>query len=224
MRRRRREHLLAELRDELALISLFVSPAAIRWRMYAFIRRAIGESDSSSVVLQVGQTSWPRARQRSGAARSRAAGAASTSATSASAAAASRRRERPLDAARRARRCPARGPRDPVAPRCPRDRRRTSRASRSRPSDREWIRAVVDDRVGHAVLAHEARASPRKSFASTPRKTRPLPCQRFARRCSSSGASSLHGPHHDAQKLTTTTLPRSEASESVALAVEPLRA
>ena len=39
-----------------ALISAALSPAAIRARMYAFIRVAIGELDWSSVVLQVGQT------------------------------------------------------------------------------------------------------------------------------------------------------------------------
>ena len=40
-----------------ALISLFESPAAIRARMNAFIRRAIGASEVSSVVSQTGQTS-----------------------------------------------------------------------------------------------------------------------------------------------------------------------
>ena len=40
-----------------ALISLFVSPAAIRARMNAFIRRATGASEVSSVVSQTGQTS-----------------------------------------------------------------------------------------------------------------------------------------------------------------------
>ena len=39
-----------------ALISAALSPAAIRARMYAFIRVAIGEFDWSSVILQVGQT------------------------------------------------------------------------------------------------------------------------------------------------------------------------
>ena len=40
-----------------ALISLFVSPAAMRARMNAFIRRATGASEVSSVVSQTGQTS-----------------------------------------------------------------------------------------------------------------------------------------------------------------------
>src|SRR6185436_13154117 len=40
-----------------ALISLFVSPAAIRSRMYAFIRSATGAFEVSSVVSQTGQTS-----------------------------------------------------------------------------------------------------------------------------------------------------------------------
>ena len=82
-----------------ALISLFVSPAAIRSRMNAFIRSATGAFDWSSVVSQTGQTSsasssaalggaprWlPRAR-RGRARRARAPPAAS------------RRRERALDA------------------------------------------------------------------------------------------------------------------------------
>ena len=57
------------------------------------------------------------------------------------------------------------------------------------------------------------RASPLKSFVSTPTTT--TPCER--KRCqtrSTSGASCLHGMHQEAQKLSTTTLPRSEASSS----------
>ena len=57
------------------------------------------------------------------------------------------------------------------------------------------------------------RASPEKSCASTPTTT--TPCSRYCCHAASSrGASDLHGAHHEAQKLSTTTLPRSEASES----------
>src|ERR671936_2037798 len=54
------------------------------------------------------------------------------------------------------------------------------------------------------------RASPEKSSTSTPSNTTPRPRQRF-QAASSLGASSLHGPHQEAQKLSTTALPRSDA-------------
>src|SRR6266542_3684926 len=60
------------------------------------------------------------------------------------------------------------------------------------------------------------RASPEKSCASTPTTTTPCPRQR-RHAASSLGASDLHGAHHEAQKLSTTTLPRSDASASLPL-------
>src|SRR5436190_11713461 len=57
------------------------------------------------------------------------------------------------------------------------------------------------------------RASPEKSCASTPTTTTPSP-RKLRQASSSRGASLLHGAHHEAQKLTTTTFPRSDASES----------
>src|SRR5512141_457104 len=57
------------------------------------------------------------------------------------------------------------------------------------------------------------RASPEKSWASTPTTTTPCPRKR-CHAASSLGASALQGTHQEAQKLSTTTLPRSEARES----------
>src|SRR4051794_26143599 len=59
-----------------------------------------------------------------------------------------------------------------------------------------------------------ARASLVKSCESTPRKTTPRRCHRRAA-ASTVRASSLHAWHHDAQKLRTTTRPRSDESFSV---------
>src|SRR5438132_13865815 len=59
-----------------------------------------------------------------------------------------------------------------------------------------------------------ARASGSVSQMSTPTPVMPRP--RFASHVrASSGASSRQGTHHDAQKLTTTPLPRSSANPSV---------
>src|SRR5262249_21312558 len=58
------------------------------------------------------------------------------------------------------------------------------------------------------------RASPVKSCESTPTKTTPRGAQRRAA-ASSVDASRLHASHHDAQKLRTTTRPRSEDRRSL---------
>src|SRR6266542_1126458 len=65
------------------------------------------------------------------------------------------------------------------------------------------------------------RASPVKSRESTPSTTTPRDRQRLDA-LSRSGASSLHGMHHDAQKLSTTAFPRSEESESSPGALKPI--
>src|SRR5262249_46184434 len=57
-------------------------------------------------------------------------------------------------------------------------------------------------------------ASSVASAVSTPRTTTPL-CLKRRQICSTTGASCLHGMHHDAQKLRTTTLPRNELSSRV---------
>src|SRR5215218_10805281 len=56
-------------------------------------------------------------------------------------------------------------------------------------------------------------ASGRRSLKSTPTTTSPS-LRYFRHAASSTGASCLHGTHQEAQKLTTTALPRSEARES----------
>src|SRR5436305_11218555 len=56
------------------------------------------------------------------------------------------------------------------------------------------------------------RTAPFVSPLSTPRTTRPS--ERWCRQIDSrSGASRLHGAHHEAKKLSTTVFPRNEASE-----------
>src|SRR5256885_15794300 len=57
-----------------------------------------------------------------------------------------------------------------------------------------------------------------ESWKSIPRKTTSFPCacMRF-QALSRSGASSLHGSHHEAQKFKTTGLPLKFESESVLL-------
>src|SRR3954451_4944774 len=65
-----------------------------------------------------------------------------------------------------------------------------------------------------------ARASLVKSCESTPRKTTKRRCHRRAA-ASTVRASSLHAWHHDAQKLRTTTRPRSD--ESFSLSSRPIR-
>src|SRR3954452_1827819 len=62
-------------------------------------------------------------------------------------------------------------------------------------------------------LRANRRASPLGSLTSPPSRTA-RPGQRLAA-AASAGASCLHGKHHEAQKLSTTTLPRSDASCSV---------
>ena len=123
------------------LISAALAPAAIRARMYAFIRDATGALDWSSVVWQVGQTS--SASRSAGFGRSAAAAAGTANAsTSASdgdephhpSASSTQRRNRTrfvarVDAARRS--APRRGARA--------GRRRRSRETRSRPSGRASI-------------------------------------------------------------------------------------
>ena len=59
------------------------------------------------------------------------------------------------------------------------------------------------------------RARPRRSCSSTPTKTTSLPRPALRRLGRASGASCVHGAQYDCQKLSTTTLPRSDASESV---------
>src|SRR2546423_1811204 len=57
----------------------------------------------------------------------------------------------------------------------------------------------------------------RPSLAASGPVSTPSTTSRLARsslqRCSSTGASRLHGPHQEAKKLSTTVLPRNEASE-----------
>src|SRR5581483_8741261 len=65
---------------------------------------------------------------------------------------------------------------------------------------------------GTWYLAMYARAASRPSRIAIPRKRTELPyC--FAV-LANSGASSRHGSHHDAQKLSTTGFPRNDASET----------
>src|SRR5258708_12084986 len=63
-----------------------------------------------------------------------------------------------------------------------------------------------------------------ESWKSIPRKTASFPCAciRF-QVLSRSGASSLHGSHHEAQKFKTTGLPLKFESESVLLPAWALR-
>ena len=63
------------------------------------------------------------------------------------------------------------------------------------------------------------RASPEKSCASTPTTTTPLPAVLPPRRLQPRRLR-LAGAHQEAQKLSTTTLPRSDASESFPVRVE----
>src|SRR5207248_1359716 len=59
----------------------------------------------------------------------------------------------------------------------------------------------------------KSRAAPLVSPLSTPRTTRPF--DRFRRQTDSrSGASCLHGRHHEAKKFSTTVFPRNELSET----------
>ena len=89
----------------------------------------------------------------------------------------------------------------------PRGRSRTSPGSRSRrsgPSPCRRRRAPARSRGRSA--SRRLRASSTTSLASMPTNTTPsLPCS--AAMVASSGASSSHGSHHEAQKLTTTILP-----------------
>ena len=95
--RRLGQHRRPELRDELRLISLFVSPAAIRAEMYCRIRSAIGADDWSSVVLHVGHITSPSSSPSVGWRSLASAGAASPSASSAATSEQSSRLERALD-------------------------------------------------------------------------------------------------------------------------------
>ena len=74
---------MPELRDELALIWLCVSPGGDAARMYALIRCAVGESDWASVSpSQIGHISSPSSSASVGCCSLAAAGAASASASS----------------------------------------------------------------------------------------------------------------------------------------------
>ena len=120
-----------------ALISLFVAPAAIRSRMFCFIRRAIGAFELSSVVSQIGQTSSASSSAGVGRSSLAAAGAASASASrpSGDEPPHARRRERPLDAVVELRRVSHLAG-DAVRRLARARRRSTSRGSRSRRSGR----------------------------------------------------------------------------------------
>ena len=57
----------------------------------------------------------------------------------------------------------------------------------------------------------KARASSLRSCVSIPTNATPCGCASVIQRSCKIGASSLQGSHHEAQKLTTTTWPRSDA-------------
>ena len=75
---------------------------------------------------------------------------------------------------------------------------------------------VRDHRVGDAVALHELAGRPAQIDARRLRGRR-RPCRPIAWRRHERLASALHGPHQEAQKLRTTTFPRSDASESLPL-------
>ena len=198
-----------------ALISLFVSPAAIRSRMICLHaqrdrrvrgveRRLADRAHELGLELGgVGRSSLAaagaarRARARPSATSRLIDGGASARSTPSSSSSASRTAPAMRWTTRAARvdEVRLREAGDAVAP----DRRALP---------------VVDGRVGDAEPAHE-RLARRRGSPSRRRRRRRRPCPASAAsRASSSGVSSLHGPHHDAQKLTTTALPRSDASES----------
>ena len=102
-------------------------------------------------------------------------------------------------------------------------------------------RAVDDERLGerrHAVVAERVRPARRGRSGTSSRSSRERPrvalevvrsrrptttspASRYSRHAASStGASSLHGSHQEAQKLTITALPRSDDERELAVAVE----
>ena len=99
------------------------------------------------------------------------------------------------------------------------------RGRRSRAAS--WSRTSARGRAGRRAGSGRSACTCARSRARRrrrPCRSRRAPCRRLpaSLRCarSSTGASFSHGPHHEAQKFSTTTLPRSSASERRPGAVE----